>query len=182
MKRPFLPTPATPLRQRMIEDMNLRGFQDKTQRSYIRIISAFAPYMGLSPETATPVDVRQHQIYLSQAGVPIAAMNARVAALRFLFTTTLDRPDLSRRLIRVFHPHKLPSVLSPDEVGALLSATTYLKHRSALSVAYGAGYDHGQSSCWPCVSCLSYFGVCSWTSSWLFTATASCTSSVIRPT
>jgi hypothetical protein len=42
MKRPFLPTPATPLRQRMIEDMNLRGFQDKTQRGYIRIVSAFA--------------------------------------------------------------------------------------------------------------------------------------------
>jgi hypothetical protein len=42
----------------MIEDMNLRGFQDKTQRGYIRIVSAVAQYLGRSPETATPEDVR----------------------------------------------------------------------------------------------------------------------------
>jgi integrase/recombinase XerD len=144
MKRPFLPTPATPLRQRMIEDMTLRGFQDKTQRGYIRIVSAFAEFLGRSPETATSEDVRAYQLHLSQKGVPTAAMNSRIAALRFLFTMTLDRPDLSRRLVRVFQPRKLPSVLSPDEVGALLAATTCLKHRAALSVAYGAGLRVGE--------------------------------------
>jgi site-specific recombinase XerD len=128
----------------MIEDMTLRGFQDKTQRGYIRIVSAFAEFLGRSPETATPEDVRAYQIHLSQKGVPTAATNARIAALRFLFTMTLDRPDLSRRLVRVFQPRKLPSVLSPDEVGALLAATTCLKHRAALSVAYGAGLRVGE--------------------------------------
>ena len=144
MKRPFLPTPATSLRQRMIEDMTLRGYQDKTQRGYIRIVSAFAGFLGRSPETATSEDVRAYQLHLSQKGVPTAAMNSRIAALRFLFTMTLDRPDLSRRLVRVFQPRKLPSVLSPDEVGALLAATTCLKHRAALSVAYGAGLRAGE--------------------------------------
>ena len=66
-------------------------------------------------------------------------MNSRVAALRFFFTTTLDRPDLARKLIRVAYPRKLPTVLSLDEVARLLAATTCLKHRAALSVAYGAG-------------------------------------------
>ncbi len=144
MKRPFLPTPATSLRQRMIEDMTLRGFQDKTQRGYIRIVSAFAEFLGRSPETATSEDVRAYQIHLSQKGLPTPATNARIAALRFLFTMTLDRPDLSRKLVRVFQPRKLPSVLSPDEVGALLAATTCLKHRAALSVAYGAGLRVGE--------------------------------------
>jgi len=144
MKRPFLPTPATSLRQRMIEDMTLRGYQDKTQRGYIRIVSAFAEFLGRSPETATSEDVRAYQIHLSQKGLPTPATNARIAALRFLFTMTLDRPDLSRRLVRVFQPRKLPSVLSPDEVGALLAATTCLKHRAALSVAYGAGLRAGE--------------------------------------
>jgi site-specific recombinase XerD len=88
--------------------------------------------------------VRAYQIHLSQKGVPTAATNARIAALRFLFTMTLDRPDLSRRLVRVFQPRKLPSVLSPDEVGALLAATTCLKHRAMLSVAYGAGLRAGE--------------------------------------
>ena len=144
MKRPFLPTPATSLRQRMIEDMTLRGFQDKTQRGYIRIVSGFAEFLGRSPETATPEDVRAYQIHLSQKGLPTPATNARIAALRFLFTMTLDRPDLSRRLVRVFQPRKLPSVLSPDEVGVLLAATTCLKHRAALSVAYGSGLRAGE--------------------------------------
>ncbi|MFN8956518.1 MAG: tyrosine-type recombinase/integrase, partial [Hyphomonadaceae bacterium] len=144
MTRAFLPTPATPLRQRMIEDMTLRGFQDKTQRGYIRIVSAFAEFLGRSPETATPEDVRAYQIHLSQKGLPTPATNARIAALRFLFTMTLDRPDLSRRLVRVFQPRKLPSVLSPDEVGALLAATTCLKHRAMLSVAYGSGLRAGE--------------------------------------
>jgi integrase/recombinase XerD len=144
MKRPFLPTPATPLRQRMIEDMNLRGFTDHTQRGYIRIVSAFAEFLGRSPETATPEDVRAYQLHLSHEGVPTAATNARIAALRFLFTMTLDRPDLSRKLVRVFQPRKLPSVLSLDEVGALLAATTCLKHRAMLSVAYGSGLRAGE--------------------------------------
>ncbi|MFN9073326.1 MAG: tyrosine-type recombinase/integrase, partial [Hyphomonadaceae bacterium] len=113
-------------------------------RGYIRIVSAFAEFLGRSPETATSEDVRAYQIHLSQKGLPTPATNARIAALRFLFTMTLDRPDLSRRLVRVFQPRKLPSVLSPDEVGALLAATTCLKHRAMLSVAYGAGLRVGE--------------------------------------
>ena len=144
MKRPFLPTPATPVRQRMIHDISVTGFQDKAQRGYIRIVSAFAEFLGRSPETATSEDVRAYQIHLSQKGLPTPATNARIAALRFLFTMTLDRPDLSRKLVRVFQPRKLPSVLSPDEVGVLLAATTCLKHRAALSVAYGSGLRAGE--------------------------------------
>jgi len=71
--------------------------------------------------------------------VPVPTMNSVVSALRFLFTQTLDRPDLARRLVRVSHPRKLPVVLSRDEVARLLNATTCLKHQAALSVAYGVG-------------------------------------------
>ena len=66
-------------------------------------------------------------------------MNSIVSALRFFFTHTIDRPDLTRKLIRVAHPRNLPAVLSRDEVARLLNATTCLKHQAALSVAYGAG-------------------------------------------
>jgi len=62
-----------------------------------------------------------------------------VAALRFFFNHTADRPDLARKLIRLRYPRKLPVVLSPDEAARLIAATTCLKHRAALSVAYGAG-------------------------------------------
>jgi len=62
-----------------------------------------------------------------------------VAALRFFFTTTLDRPELSCKLIRIAYSRKLPVVLSPEEVARLLGATTCLEYRAALGVAYGAG-------------------------------------------
>ena len=66
-------------------------------------------------------------------------MNAAVSALRFFYTRTLDRQDLTRKLHRVKHPRALPTVLSREEVTRMLDATTSLKHQAILSVAYGAG-------------------------------------------
>ena len=131
--------PVSSLRQRMIDEMNMRRFARKTQIDYIRHVERFAYYLGRPPDTATPEDLRQFQIDQRDAGVGLPTMNSIVSALRFFFTRTLDRPDLSRRLYFVKHPRSLPTVLSPDEVGRLLGATTSLKHQAALSVAYGAG-------------------------------------------
>lgn len=132
-------TPVSPLRQRLIDDMNMRHFSRETQRNYIRDVGRFATFLGRPPDTATAEDLRRFQVEQREAGVPVPTMNSVVSALRFFFTQTLDRPDLSRRLVRVSHPRKLPVVLSRDEVTRLLNATTCLKHQAALSVAYGAG-------------------------------------------
>jgi len=133
------PAPASSrLRQRLIEDMTVRGFSEKTRRYYIRIVAGFAAFLGRSPDTATAEDVRRFQVHQSERGMHAPAMNSAVAALRFFFTT-LDRPELSRKLIRIAYSRKLPVVLSPEEVARLLGATTCLKHRAALGVAYGAG-------------------------------------------
>jgi len=123
----------------MIEDMTVRGFSAKTQHDYLRIVSRFAVFLGRTPGSATAEDVRRFQVEQREAGMPAPAMNSHVAALRFFFTTTIDEPDLSRRLVRVSYPRKLPTVLSLDEVARLLAATTCIKHRAALAVAYGAG-------------------------------------------
>jgi len=131
--------PVSPLRQRMIDDMNMRHFGRETQRNYIRDVGRFATFLGRPPDTATAEDLRRFQGEQRETGVPVPTMNSVVSALRFLFTQTLDRPDLARRLVRVSHPRKLPVVLSRDEVARLLNATTCLKHQAALSVAYGAG-------------------------------------------
>jgi integrase/recombinase XerD len=134
-----LAAPVSPLRQRLIDDMHVRRFSRETQRNYIRDVGRFATFLGRPPDTATAEDLRRFQVEQRDAGVPAPTMNSIVAALRFFFTHTLDRPDLARKLFRVSHPRKLPVVLSPDEVARLLQATTCLKHQAALSVAYGAG-------------------------------------------
>jgi site-specific recombinase XerD len=139
MNKPLSPTTGGGLRQRLVEDMTVRGFSEKTRRYYIRIVAGFAAFLGRSPNTATADDVRRFQVHQSELGMHAPAMNSTVAALRFFFTTTLDRPELSRKLVRIPYPRKLPVVLSPEEVARLLGATTCLKHRAALGVAYGAG-------------------------------------------
>src|SRR5476651_13525 len=139
MNDPGPATPISPLRQRLIDDMNVRRFSRETQRNYIRDVGRFATFLGRSPDTATAEDVRRFQIEQGDLGVPIPTMNSIVSALRFFFTVTIDRPDLSRKLVRTAHPRNLPVVLSRDEVARLLNATTCLKHQAALSVAYGAG-------------------------------------------
>ena len=132
-------SPVSPLRQRLIDDMTMRRFREETQRNYIRDVGRFATWLRRSPHTATPEDLRRFQIEQQEAGVPVPTMNSIVAALRFFFTHTLDRPELARKLVRTAHARKIPVVLTMDEVKRLLEATTCLKHQAALSVAYGAG-------------------------------------------
>ena len=139
MQHHHLDTPVSPLRQRLIDDMNMRRFSRETQRNYLRDIGRLATFLGRSPDTATADDLRRFQIEQQEDGVPVPTMNSIVSALRFLFIHTLDRPDLARRLVRLAHRRNLSVVLSREEVARLLNATTCLKHQAALSVAYGAG-------------------------------------------
>jgi integrase/recombinase XerD len=138
MFQPTQPS-VTPLRRRMLEDMAMRGLREATQRDYIRFVRSFAAFLERSPDTATAEDIRRFQVHQSESGVQSPTINCSVSALRFLFTVTLDRPDLSRRLVLARQPRKLPNVLSVEEVGRLLEAAPGLKYKAALGTAYGAG-------------------------------------------
>src|SRR3954451_10795916 len=98
------PRPASALRARMIEDMRVRGFSERTRNDYIRNMRAFAAFVGRSPDTATAEDLRRFQLHQTQTGVRPPSINSAVAALRFFFTVTLDRPELARRLTIVREP------------------------------------------------------------------------------
>ncbi len=98
-----------------------------------------AAFIGRSPDTATAEDLRRFQLHQTQSGVQPPSINSAVAALRFFFTETLDRPDLSRRLTVVREPRRLPAVLSVEEVTLLLQAAPGPKYKAALATAYGAG-------------------------------------------
>src|SRR2546421_12574551 len=100
------PRPASALRARMIEDMNVRGFSEKTRNDYIRNVRAFAAFIGRSPDTATAEDLRSFQHHQAQTGVRPPTINSAVAALRFFFTLTPDRPGLSRPLTVVRAPRR----------------------------------------------------------------------------
>jgi site-specific recombinase XerD len=131
--------PINPLRQRMIDDMTTRRFSEATQKDYVRNVRTFTAFLGRSPDTATSDDLRRFQLHMAQQQVSPWSINAAIAALRFFFTVTLERPDLVRPLRIVNEPRKAPVVLSQEEVARLLEAAPGLKYKAALSVAYGAG-------------------------------------------
>ena len=132
-------TSITPLRQRMQQDIVMRGLGSHTQNDYVRHVRNFAAFLGRPPDTATAEDIRQYQLHQHETGVGPATINSTVSAQRFLFTVTLNRRDLSRTLVITRNPRKLPEVLSVEEAARLLEATPSIKYKAALGVAYGAG-------------------------------------------
>ena len=84
--------PISPLRQRMIEDMRMRKFGEKTQSQYIRAVRQFGKYLGRSPDTASVEELRNYQLHLVDHGVSPASLNSAICGLKFFFGVTLDRP------------------------------------------------------------------------------------------
>jgi site-specific recombinase XerD len=128
-----------PLRRRMIEDMTIRNFDQRTQQTYMRSVRACCRYCDRRPAELTFEDVRRYQLHLTQSGLAPASINGAMVALRFFFRVTLKRPEAVDYIPIVREPQRLPVVLTPAEVASLLEAAPGLKWRTALSVAYGAG-------------------------------------------
>jgi integrase/recombinase XerD len=129
----------TPLRQRFIDDLRLRNYARRTIDTYVSQVAAFARHFGRSPELLGADDVRAYQLHLLQRRVSWSSFNQAVCALRFLYRTTLARPEQLPLLPYGKRPKTLPSVLSPDEVLRLLEAATPPRDRVLLQVAYGCG-------------------------------------------
>ena len=129
----------TPLRQRMIEDMNARKLCAGTQRGHIRSCKRFAAFLKRSPDTATLEDIRRFQLHLADTGVSICTRNCIMTGLRFLFRVTLRRLDLAEEVYHIREPEKLPLVMSVDEMKRLLAVASSLKTRVLLSLGYGCG-------------------------------------------
>src|SRR6202040_3235707 len=147
MSKPTNQEAVSPLRQRMLQDMAIRGLREHTQHDYIRFVRSFASFLRRPPDTATAEDIRRFQVHQTESGVQPPTINCSVSALRFFFTVTLDRPDLSRRLVLARAPRKLPDVLSVEEVGRLLDAAPGIKYKAIRGPAYGAalGVSEGAS-------------------------------------
>jgi len=129
----------SPLRQRMIEDMNARKLGAGTQRGHIRSCKRFAAFLKRSPDTATAEDIRLFQLHLAETGTSICNRNRIMTGVRYLFRVTLRRLDLAAEIYHLRDPQKIAQVMSPDETRRLLAVALSLKVRVALSLSYGGG-------------------------------------------
>ena len=134
----------TPLRQRMIEDMNSRKLCAHTQRGHIYSCKRFAAFLKRSPETATCEDIRLFQLHLAETSMSICNRNRIMTGVRFLFRVTLRRLDLAAEIYHLREPQKIPQVMSPDEMRRLLAVSSSLKVRVLLSLGYGCGLRAGE--------------------------------------
>jgi len=131
----------TPLRQRMIEDMQVRNLSPHTQTAYVQQVSLFARYFNQSPEALGPEEIRSYQVYLTnEKKLAPSSILVAVGALRFLYKITLHKDWTLPEIIPApKKPQKLPIVLSPEEVLQFLGCVPSPKHRTILTTCYAAG-------------------------------------------
>ncbi len=129
------------LRRRFLEDMRIKGLQPKTQTMYLRAMRDFTRFLGRSPDTATPEDLRAFQLDMSEKGTGSATFNNRLSVLGFFFSVTCAREEMKRHMRYQRLAKKIPVVLSAEEVTRILEVAPGpgLKYRAAFSVAYGGG-------------------------------------------
>jgi len=131
----------TPLRRRMIDDMQIRNLAPLTQTSYVQQVSLFARHFGQPPERLGREEIRAYQIYLTRdKQMAASSIAVAVAALRFLYTVTLKRDWIVQKDIPTGRrPQKLPDVLSQEGSGPVLNSVRSQKHRVILTICYSAG-------------------------------------------
>ena len=130
----------TPLRQRMLEDMQVRNLAPATQRNYIHYVADFAQYFGRSPELLDAEAIHQYMLYLlNERKLSPESTNQCVSALKFLYLNTLEMPWTDEYFPRAKRPSKLPVVLSHEELLLFFDHIPGLKNRAALMTCYGAG-------------------------------------------
>ncbi len=130
----------TVLRQRLIDDLQLRGFSPRTQQAYVQAVARYARHFKASPDKLGPEEVRRDLLYLvNERHVAWSTYNVTLCALRFFYQTTLGRTALLDGIPCPREPKRLPVVLSREEVGRFLAAAGRIKSRVMLTLAYAAG-------------------------------------------
>lgn len=130
----------TPLRQRMIEDMQLRGLSARTQECYVAAVRQLAVHHHRSPDQLSEEDLRRYFLYLTnEKKVARATATIALCGIKFLFEHTLKRDWTTLRFVRPARERKLPVVLSREEVRRILAAVRIPVYRICLTTIYACG-------------------------------------------
>jgi site-specific recombinase XerD len=130
----------TALRQKMIDDMQLHGLSARTQEAYVRAVRQLVEHCHKPPDQIDEEDFRQYFLYLKNIRkVSRSTCTIALCGIKFFYEQTLSRPWHTFELIRPAPEHKLPVVLSVQEVGRILSGVRHPRYRVCLSTIYACG-------------------------------------------
>jgi len=127
------------LRERMIEDLQIRNYSPRTVQCYVSMMARFTEQFGKPPAQLGVEEIRKFQVQLIEKKVSWSLFNQAVCALRFFYRVTLPRDFVVEHIPFAKVKRPLPTVLSVDEVRRILGTLTNLKHRALLSTIYATG-------------------------------------------
>jgi len=130
----------TALRQQMIDAMLVRGFSERTHRSYLDAITQLAKYYRRSPDELSIDELQTYFLYLTkERKLSAATCRLTLNAIRFLYIKVLNRKDFTLSIVTPKSPQRIPDLLTPEEVARIVEASKNLKHQTLLKVCYGCG-------------------------------------------
>jgi integrase/recombinase XerD len=133
-------TTLTPLRQRLIEDLQLHGLAAKTQDAYVRAVRQLAEHYGRAPDRITEEELRQYFLYLqNERHVSASSFTIALCGLKFFYQQTLHREWATLDLVRPAREQKLPVVLSTAEVSRILACLRQPRYQVCLGTIYACG-------------------------------------------
>jgi site-specific recombinase XerD len=131
---------TTPLRQRMIDDMQIRNYSPHTIAAYVRFVARFAEHYDRSPDRLGLEEIRDYQVFLvNECNVRPGTLAQHVSALKFIYRVTLKRKWNLGEIARPKKEHTLPEVLTREDILRLLKSVKNLKHRTMMATCYAAG-------------------------------------------
>jgi len=132
--------PMTPLRKRMIEDLQLQGMSQRTQQMYARAVQQLAQYSHKSPDLIDDEELRQSFLHVkNDKNWSRSASTVALCGLTFFYEHTLKNPWPTLRFIRAPKEKKLPVILSVEEVRTILDCLRLPRYRVCLNTLYSCG-------------------------------------------
>jgi integrase/recombinase XerD len=131
---------VTHLRKLMLEELQRRNYSEETIRSYIHAVEDFSRRFDCPPDRLGPRHIREYQAELFQKRkLSSGTVVIRLAALRFFYTKTLRRAWSVADTPYPKRSHRLPAILSQEEVAQLIDAASTAFHRTLLMTLYATG-------------------------------------------
>ena len=130
----------TPLRQRMIDDMKLRGFSPRTQYSYVKNVAGLAKFYNQPPDKLSKENVQAYLLYMMEdRKLAWSTCNVAISAFRHFYGEILHDESMKLAIPPRKKIHKLPEILSGEEIEHLLNNASNLKSQAMLMTTYGGG-------------------------------------------
>ena len=133
-------TPISPLRERMIQDMQLRQFSSRTQDSYIRSVEGLTRYYMRSPDQLSEEQIRKYFVHLTcERKLARPTVTIALCGIKFFYEKTLKRDWSLTGVPTPKREKKVPVVLTREQVKAILARVRTVRHRACLTLIYACG-------------------------------------------